>query len=90
MFYPYVVLSDETSISHSELKERNGQKYVEVQFEKPRDKGGFYSARAELPSYRWIFNEYFSESDLNFFKTWLEHNAHTIFKYATCGGIQIA
>lgn len=90
MFYPYVVLADETSISHSELKERDGQEYVEVQFEKPRDEGGFYSARAELPSYKWIFNEYFSEDDLKFFTTWLEHNAHTIFKYAACGGIQIA
>lgn len=90
MFYPYIVLADETSISHSELKERNGQEYVEVQFEKPRDKGGFYSAKAGLPSYKWIFNEYFSEDDLKFFTIWLKHNAHTIFKYAACGEIKIA
>lgn len=90
MMYEYMTLNDETSIFHSELKERNGKQFVEVQFEKPREEGGFYSARAELPSYKWIFNEYFSKDELDFFIEWLSHNAHTIFKYAACGGIQIA
>ena len=90
MFFPYLVLYDETNISHSEVKKRNGEKFVEVQFERPREKGGFYSARCELPSYKWLFNEYFSNEELSFFTKWLEHNAHTIFKYAECGGIRIA
>lgn len=34
MMYEYMTLNDETSIFHSELKKRNGQQFVEVQFEK--------------------------------------------------------
>lgn len=90
MFYPYITLADETSISHSEIKERGTEKYVEVQFERPRDEGGFCSARCEIPGYRWIFNEHFSDEELKFFTNLLEHNAHTIFKFAGEGGIRIA
>lgn len=90
MFYQYVELADGTLISHSDIKNSESGKSVEVQFEKPRDEGGFYSARCELPSYKWIFNEHFTDKDLHFFKEFLEHNAHTLFKYAECGGIQIA
>ena len=90
MFYPYVELADGTMIAHSETKNSEEGKSVEVQFERPRDEGGFYSARCKLPSYKWIFNEYFSDNDLAFFEEFLEHNAHTLFKYAECGDIQIA
>lgn len=90
MFYQYLTLSDETEISHSEIKNRDGDKYIEVHFERPREQGGFYSARCELPSYKWIFNEYFSEDEIKFFNEWLSHNAHTLFKYAAVGGIKIA
>lgn len=41
--YEYMTLNDETSIFHSELKERNGQQFVEVQFEKPREESRFHS-----------------------------------------------
>ena len=90
MFYQYVELADQTIIAHSDLIEKDGTKCVEVQFERPREKCGFYSARCELPSYKWIFNEYFTKKDLDFFEEFLSHNAHTLFKYAECGGIQIA
>ncbi len=90
MFYQYVELADGTLISHSDIKNSESGKSVEVQFEKPREEGGFYSARCELPSYKWIFNEYFSADDLNFFEEFLSHNAQTLFKYAACGGIKIA
>ena len=45
MFYPYVELADGTMIAHSETKSSEEGKSVEVQFERPRDEGGFYSAR---------------------------------------------
>ena len=90
MFYQYVEFADKTIIAHSEIKNNNGNKSVEVQFERPRSEGGFCSARCELPSYKWIFNEYFTDDDLHFFFFFLEHNAHTLFKYAECGGIKIA
>ena len=90
MFYQYVELADKTLIAHSDLKKQGDGKVVEVQFERPRTEGGFCSARCELPSYKWIFNEFFSDEDLAFFEKFLSHNAHTIFKYADCGGIKIA
>ncbi len=90
MMYPYITLADETMIVHSELRNNGNGDFVEVHFERPLETGGFKSARAVLPSYKWLSNEGFSEEELNFFTTLLEHNAHTIFKYAKCGGIQIA
>ena len=90
MFYQYVELSDKTIIAHSELKNNGELKSIEVQFERPREAGGFCSARCELPSYKWIFNEHFSADDLKFFEEFLSHNAQTLFKYAACGGIKIA
>ena len=90
MFYQYVELADGTQIAHSEIKNKDDVKSVEVQFERPRNEGGFYSARCELPSYKWIFNEHFTDSDLKFFEDFLSHNAHTLLKYAECGGIKIA
>ena len=90
MMYPYITLADETMIVHSEMRQNDSGEYVEVHFERPLDKGGFKSARALLPSYKWISNEGFSEKELAFFTELLENNAHTIMKYAKCGGIQIA
>ena len=90
MFYQYVELSDKTLIAHSEIKEIDGEKGLEVQFERPRDEGGFCSARCELPTYKWLFNEFFSDEELKFFEEFISHNAHTLYKYAECGGIQIA
>ena len=89
MMYSYLTFDDETLVTHSELRQRDGQDYVEVHFERPVD-GGFSSARCELPSYKWLFNEGYSEKEISFFETFLEHNAHTIFKYSKCGGVQIA
>ena len=37
MFYPYVELADGTMIAHSETKNSEEGKSVEVQFERPRD-----------------------------------------------------
>ncbi|MBR7063645.1 MAG: hypothetical protein IKI31_00585 [Treponema sp.] len=89
MMYGYLTLSDDTEIVHSELRFRNSEQYVEVHFEKPVE-SGFKSARCELPSYSWIFNKGFSESDISFFTELLKHNAHTIFEFAANGGSKIA
>ncbi len=88
--YPYITLADETMIVHSELRTDENGDFVEVHFERPLETGGFKSARALLPSYKWLSNEGFSDEELAFFKKLLEHNAHTIIKYAKQGGIQIA
>ena len=49
--------------------------------------GGFDSARCELPSYKWLMRDGFSDAEMSFFKTFLQHNAHLIFRYAENGGI---
>ena len=89
MIYGYITLADETEIVHTELLERNGEKYVEVHFECPIY-SGFKSARCELPSYKWLFNDGFSDEEISFFTEFLHHNAHLIFKYAANGGSQVA
>ena len=89
MMYPYMVLSDETEIVHSHLIEENGEKKVIVHFERPTEEG-FDVARCELPSYRWLKIEGYSQKEIAFFDELLHNNAHLLYKYAENGGIQIA
>lgn len=89
MMYEYLTFDDETLVTHSEIRNKDGENYIDVYFEKPVE-GGFHSANCQLPSYKWTMNDGYSESEISFFTTWLEHNAATIFKYAACGGLQIA
>ncbi len=89
MMYPYMTLGDGTEIVHSQLiKEENNQRVI-VHFEKPVPEG-FWDARCELPDYRWTEVHGFSDEDIRFFTTWLENNAHLIYRYAANGGIRIA
>ena len=89
MMYPYMTLSDETEIVHSQLIEENGEKKVIVHFERPTEEG-FDSARCELPSYHWTEKHGYSEKEIQLFEQLLASNAHLIYKYAANGGIQIA
>jgi len=87
--YPYMILADETEIVHSHIFDENGQKCVEVHFERATEEG-FDIARCSLPSYKWIKREGFSDEEINFFEELLKNNAHLLFKYAETGGIKIA
>lgn len=89
MMYPYMTLSDETEIVHSQIIEENGGQKVIVHFERPAEHG-FDSARCELPAYRWVSKEGFSSDEIAMFEQLLRSNAHLLFKYAANGGIQIA
>ena len=89
MMYPYMTLSDETEIVHSQLIEDKGIKKVIVNFERPTD-NGFDSARCELPEYKWTENEGYSDEEIAFFEKLLHSNAHLLYKYAANGGIKIA
>ena len=89
MLYPYMTLSDGTEIVHSQIIEQDGTKKVYIHFERPNE-GGFDEARCELPDYKWISRDGFSDDDISFFTKLLESNAHLLYKYASCGGIQIA
>lgn len=90
MLYMYLELGDGTMVAHSELKGKGEKRYVEVQFERPRDEGGFCSARCKVPPYKWLFNEHFTKKELAFFNEFLRHNAGSLFEYAQCGGVQNA
>ena len=89
MMYPYMTLSDETEIVHSQLIEDKGIKKVIVNFERPTD-NGFDSARCELPEYKWTEKEGYSDEEIAFFEKLLHSNAHLLDKYAANGGIKIA
>ena len=89
MMYPYMTLADETEIVHSHLKEQNGAYEVLVHFERPK-LYGFDSARCKLPSYEWVMRDGFTDEEILRFESFLQSNAHTIFKYAELGGLDVA
>lgn len=86
MMYPYMVLADETQIVHSQIIEEDGKQKVIVHFERPTE-DGFDSARCELPEYRWILKEGYSDEEIAVFEELLHNNAHLLYKYAANGGI---
>lgn len=86
MMYEYLEFADRTLVSHSQIIEKEGQKTVQVHFERPKE-GGFDAARCELPSYRWLMRDGFSDTEMAFFREFLQHNLHLIFRYAETGGI---
>lgn len=89
MMYPYMILADETEIAHSQIIDENGEKKVEVHFERPTE-NGFDTARCELPTYKWIKIEGFNDEEIKKFEEFLRNNAHLLYKYAENGGIKIA
>lgn len=89
MMYPYMTLYDETEIVHSQIIEENNVQKVIVHFERPTE-DGFDSARCELPEYKWIHKEGYSEEEIALFEQLLQSNAHLLYKYASEGGIHIA
>ena len=89
MMYPYMTLNDETEIVHSQIIQDGEIEKVQVHFERPTEEG-FDSARCELPSYTWLFNEGFTDQEIGLFEELLQSNAHLIYKYARKGGINIA
>ncbi len=89
MMYPYMTLADETEIVHSQIIEEDGKQKVIVHFERPTE-DGFDSARCELPGYKWILKQGYSDEEIAFFEQLLHNNAHLLYRYAENGGIRIA
>ena len=87
--YPYMTLTDETLITHSHLMGDGEDKFVEVHFERPKPYG-FDMARCILPTYEWIIKEGYTDEEINNFELLLKNGAHTFFKYAEIGGMNIA
>ena len=89
MMYPYITLADETLITHSHLKDENGVKTVLVHFERPID-GGFDLVRFRLPTYEVIMRDGYSDEEVAVFERFLKRAAHSFYKYAEMGGLDIA
>jgi len=89
MMYPYIELPDKTLITHSHLKEENGVKTISVHFERPIPYG-FDMARISLPSYEWIMRDGYSDDEIAVFEQMCRDGAHTFYKYAELGGMNIA
>ena len=73
MMYPYMTLSDETEIVHSQIIEKDEKRKIIVNFERPTE-NGFDSARCELPDY--------SDEEIAMFEKLLHTNTHLLYKYA--------
>ncbi len=86
MLYPYITLADNTEILHTHIFDENGEKCVEIHFERPTP-NGFESARCTLPSYKWIVREGFTDDEIAGFEKFIKNNAHLIYRFAENGGV---
>ena len=84
MMYPYMTLADETEIVHSQIITENDQEKIFIHFERPTE-DGFDSARCELPSYKWLYNDGYSAQEITLFEKLMRSNAHLIYRYARDG-----
>jgi hypothetical protein len=82
MLYPYMTLADETEVVHSHLIKQDGTEKVIVHFERPTE-NGFDSARCELPDFRWVLQNGYSDAEISNFEELLKKNTLQIWKYAS-------
>lgn len=81
MLYPYMTLIDETEIVYSQLIGHGSAEKVIVHFERPTE-NGFDSARCELPAYRRVLQDGYSDREISAFEEFLKKNARQIWEYA--------
>ncbi len=84
MMYPYMTLSDDTEITHSEMKD-DGK--VKIYIETPDEKDGFHNAVCWLPEYKWEKINGYSEQEMSYFKRFVRENSHLIMEFAQEGGV---
>lgn len=84
MMYTFMILNDNTEITHSEIKP-DGR--VKVYIETPDLKDGFHNATCYLPDYTWENIYGYSGTEMNYFKQLVRDNAHLIIEFAKEGGV---
>ena len=84
MMYPYITLSDDTEITHSEML-ADGK--VKIYIETPDLKDGFHNATCYLPNYTWEDVFGYTEAEMEYFKQLVRDNAHLIIEFSQAGGI---
>ena len=82
MSYPFLTLSDDTEITHSELLPDGS---VKVFVENPIY-CDFHSATCMLPSYEWCDVQGFTDVELDEYRKMIANSAHLIMRYAERGG----
>ena len=88
MIYTYITLADGTEIVHTHVFEEDGLQKVEVHFERPKE-GGFDTARCQLPNYKWLITDGFTDADMEVFDQLVHSNAHLFYKYGANGGVKV-
>lgn len=83
MMYPYVTLSDDTEITHSEMLP-DGR--VKVYIETPDLEDGFHNATCFLPDYVWENINGYSEEEMEYFRQFVRNNAHLLIEFSKEGG----
>lgn len=84
MMYPYVTLSDDTEITHSEMLP-DGR--VKVYIETPDLEDGFHNATCFLPDYVWENINGYSEEEMEYFRQFVRNNAHLLIEFSKEGGM---
>ena len=79
MMYPFMTLSDETEIVHSDMQ-NDGR--VKVYIERPDEKYGFKHAACWLPDYTWEDIYHFSEEEIKQFEEIIRSTAHLIIEFS--------
>ena len=91
MVYTLCKYSDETLVTFSDIRKKdNGDEYMRVSFERPRDYG-FDTIVFELPSYNIIDQSgNYTDKEIEMFKSIVERGAPYFYEWAREGGIKIA
>lgn len=79
MMYPFIQLSDETEIVHSDILP-NGE--IKVYIEKPDKKDCFHHATCFLPKYRWEDIYGFTSDEIDEYQETIALFSHLIFDFA--------
>ena len=87
MMYPFMTLSDDTEVTHSEMKPDGS---VKVFIETPDEHDGFHSAICWLPEHRWEDVRGYSPSEMAYFKKLVRNNAHLMIEFSKDGGVHNA
>ncbi len=84
MMYPFMTLTDDTEITHSEMRDDGS---VKVYIETPDEKDGFHNAVCMLPKKEWLDVNGYSDKEMDYFKDIIDSSAHLILEFAQTGGV---
>lgn len=82
MMYPYMTFNDDTEVTHSQMLDDGSVKvYIETPIE-----DGFKNLTCLLPEYQYE-NHGYDEKELNYWKEFIQNNAHIIMELAKEGDL---